>query len=214
MVHRNWGFYNSWSKNTTFVTSWITLWITAFYEKKAKVLCITLQHLKEFYCFIAKLMNKSYSSQWEFGQHFLNFRMKIHKNNHGRRIWYLWEFLKINSLLMWSSPESCNQIQKTHLNFIDLTIKHHAYSFDSCLCCANWSYLKDRWKANIENETALGPHVYQKGPPNRGGVGHAGVLWVIQWQSGLCKFSLNNFICHKLGILSFLLTNYCKLLSG
>ena len=26
-----------------------------------------------------------------------------------------------------------------------------------------------------KNETALGPHVYQKGPPNRGGVGHAGV---------------------------------------
>ena len=29
----------------------------------------------------------------------------------------------------------------------------------------------------IKNETALGPHVYQKGPPNRGGVGHAGVVW-------------------------------------
>ena len=25
------------------------------------------------------------------------------------------------------------------------------------------------------NETALGQHVYQKGPPNRGGVGHVGV---------------------------------------
>ena len=25
------------------------------------------------------------------------------------------------------------------------------------------------------NETTLGSHVYQKGPPNRGGVGHAGV---------------------------------------
>ena len=27
------------------------------------------------------------------------------------------------------------------------------------------------------------------------------------------KISLNNLICHKLGILSFLLTNYCHLLS-
>ena len=28
------------------------------------------------------------------------------------------------------------------------------------------------------------------------------------------KISRNNLICHKLGILSFLLTNYCQLLSG
>ena len=31
---------------------------------------------------------------------------------------------------------------------------------------------------------------------------------------GVWKISLNNLICHKLGILSFLLTNYCQLLSG
>ena len=35
------------------------------------------------------------------------------------------------------------------------------------------------------NETALGPHIYQKGPPNRGGVGHAGVGWVMQGWGGL-----------------------------
>ena len=39
--------------------------------------------------------------------------------------------------------------------------------------------------SNSKNETALGLHVYQKGPPNRGGVGHAGVVWVIQWWSWL-----------------------------
>ena len=27
----------------------------------------------------------------------------------------------------------------------------------------------------VDNETALGPHIYQKGPPNRSAVGHAGV---------------------------------------
>ena len=37
----------------------------------------------------------------------------------------------------------------------------------------------------------------------RGGVGHVGMGWAV-----------NNFICHKLGVLSFLLTNYCQLLSG
>ena len=35
------------------------------------------------------------------------------------------------------------------------------------------------------------------------GVGHVGVGWAV-----------NNFICHKLGVLSFLLTNYHQLLSG
>ena len=61
------GFIVHWSKNTSFVTICVTLWITAFYEEEAKVFCITLQHLKEFYHFIAKLMNKWHSSQWEFG---------------------------------------------------------------------------------------------------------------------------------------------------
>ena len=46
------------------------------------------------------------------------------------------------------------------------------------------------WK-DLENETALGPHVYQKGPPNTGGVGHAGVGWVMEgwgvsWMGGVC----------------------------
>ena len=36
----------------------------------------------------------------------------------------------------------------------------------------------------------------------RSGVGHVGMGW-----------GVNNFICHKLGVLSFLLTNYCQLLS-
>ena len=41
------------------------------------------------------------------------------------------------------------------------------------------------------NETALGPHVYQKGPPNRGGVGcHGGVGCDMQgcggsWRGGV-----------------------------
>ena len=43
----------------------------------------------------------------------------------------------------------------------------------------------DGEEVNIPNETALGPHVYQKGPPNRGGVGHAGVGWVMQGWCGL-----------------------------
>ena len=47
-----------------------------------------------------------------------------------------------------------------------------------------------------------------------GGVGYVRVVWVIQWWSGLRKVSLNNLSCHKLGVVSFLLTNYCKLLSG
>ena len=50
-----------------------------------------------------------------------------------------------------------------------------------------------------------------------GWVGHTVVRWVMQgwvggWSymgcSGVCKISLNNLICHKLGILFFLLTNY------
>ena len=52
-------------------------------------------------------------------------------------------------------------------------------------------------------------------------VGHAGVKWVMQGLDGshmvcsrVCKISLNNLICHKLDILSFLLTNYYQLLSG
>ena len=47
----------------------VTLWITAFYEKP-NIFCITLQYLKEFYHFTAKLMNKSHSPQWEFGNIF------------------------------------------------------------------------------------------------------------------------------------------------
>ena len=39
------------------------------------------------------------------------------------------------------------------------------------------------------------------------GVGHAGVGWGVENVT-------NNLICHKLGNLSFLLTNYCQLLSG
>ena len=39
-----------------------------------------------------------------------------------------------------------------------------------------------------------------------GWVHHTGV-------EGLSKYSLNNLICHKLGVLSFLLKNYCHLLS-
>ena len=55
----------------------------------------------------------------------------------------------------------------------------------------------------------------------RGGVGHVGVGWVIQGWGVSCragvgceKFPLNNLICHKLGVLCFLLKNYCQLLSG
>ena len=40
-----------------------------------------------------------------------------------------------------------------------------------------------------------------------GWVGDTGVEWAV-------KNSLNNLICHKLGVLSFLLKNYCQLLSG
>ena len=46
-----------------------------------------------------------------------------------------------------------------------------------------------------------------------GGVGHGGVGW-----GGVCHggvgWGVNNFICHKLGFLSFLLTNYYQLLYG
>ena len=42
--------------------------------------------------------------------------------------------------------------------------------------------------------------------------------WVMQGWGGSCRngvgWAVNNFICHKLGVLSFLLTNYCQLLSG
>ena len=105
-----------WNNITPFVTIWVTLWITAFYEEKAKVFYITLQHSKELCHFITKLMNKSHSPQWEFGQHFSNFGTKICKNRNGMRIWHLGEFLKMTPLLMWSTPESCKQIPETHLN--------------------------------------------------------------------------------------------------
>ena len=55
----------------------ITLWITVFYEEKAKLFCITLQYLKQLYCFIVKLVKKSHSPQWEVGQHFSNFGTKM-----------------------------------------------------------------------------------------------------------------------------------------
>ena len=42
-------------------------------------------------------------------------------------------------------------------------------------------------ESNIKNETALGLHVYQKRPPNRGGVGHVGVGWVMQGWGGSCR---------------------------
>ena len=41
-----------------------------------------------------------------------------------------------------------------------------------------------------------------------GGVVHAWVGWIIQGWGG------DNLICHKLGVLSFPLKNYCQLLSG
>ena len=49
-----------------------------------------------------------------------------------------------------------------------------------------------------------------------GGVGLGGlcrVWWVIQGVEWAVKV-FTNLICHKLGVLSFLLTNYCQLLSG
>ena len=51
----------------------------------------------------------------------------------------------------------------------------------------------------------------------QGGMGVGGVGWVnsihrVGW-SGVQKISLNNFY-HKLGTLSFLLTNHCQLFSG
>ena len=114
-------FMVHWSKNTPFVTIWVTLWTTAFCEEKAKVFYITLQHFKEFYHFIAKLVNKSHSPQWEFGQHFSNFGTKICKNRIGRRISHLWEFLKVTLLLMWGTPESCNRIPRSHLKEFEHT---------------------------------------------------------------------------------------------
>ena len=55
-----------------------------------------------------------------------------------------------------------------------------------------------------------------------GGVGHVGVGWGCLCRGGVChsgvewavKNLLNNLICHKLGVLSFVLKNYCQLLSG
>ena len=40
-----WDFLVYWSKNTSVVTIWVTLWITAFYEEKDKVFYITLKTL-------------------------------------------------------------------------------------------------------------------------------------------------------------------------
>ena len=42
------------------------------------------------------------------------------------------------------------------------------------------------------------------------GMCHVGVGWGVRCRGG---WAVNNFICHKLGFLSFLLTNY-QLLSG
>ena len=45
-----------------------------------------------------------------------------------------------------------------------------------------------------------------------------GVGWVMEGWGGVCDvgvgWAVNNFICHKLGFLSFLLTNYYQLLYG
>ena len=50
-----------------------------------------------------------------------------------------------------------------------------------------------------------------------------GVGWSVSWRGGVgwggvcdvgVEWAVNNFICHKLGVLSFLLTNYYQLLSG
>ena len=49
----------------------------------------------------------------------------------------------------------------------------------------------------------VGVEIGRVGCVIQGGVGHVGVGWAV-----------NNLICHKLGVLSFLLTNYCQLLSG
>ena len=56
----------------------------------------------------------------------------------------------------------------------------------------------------------------------QGWVGHVGMGWGGLYRGGVCctgvvgckKNSLNILICHKLGVLSFLLKNYCQLLSG
>ena len=51
-----------------------------------------------------------------------------------------------------------------------------------------------------------------------GRVCHAGVGYVMERWGEVCDvgvgWAVNNFICHKLGFLSFLLTNYYQLLSG
>ena len=47
----------------------------------------------------------------------------------------------------------------------------------------------------------------------RSGVGHEWVGWGEVFDVGV-GWAVNNFICHKLGFLSFLLTNYYQLLSG
>ena len=57
----------------------------------------------------------------------------------------------------------------------------------------------------------------------RGGVGSVMERWGMSWRGGVecggvCDvgvgWGVNNFIHHKLGFLSFLLTNYCQLLYG
>ena len=49
-------------------------------------------------------------------------------------------------------------------------------------------------------------------------MGHVGVRWGVVCHAGVghvgVGWAMNNFICHKLGFLSFLLTNYYQLLSG
>ena len=135
------------------MTIWVTLWITTFYEK-VKVFSITLQHLKEFQCFITKLINKSHSPQWEFGQHFSNFGTKICKNRIGRRIWHLWEFLKLTPLLMWSTPESCNRIPRSHLKSFSV--------YRSQLCSWLGTLLTNRYHCLLSSYSQRNNGIYQR----------------------------------------------------
>ena len=52
LEHKNGDFIVHWNKNTSFVTIWVTLWITAFYEKAKSILhhVVNSERVLLFYC--------------------------------------------------------------------------------------------------------------------------------------------------------------------
>ena len=75
------------------------------------------------------------------------------------------------------------------------------------LCRGRGEWVMQGWGWVMYEQGWVGYVGVEWGRLCRGGVHHTEMKWA-------AKFSLNNLMFHKLGVLSFLLKNYCQLFPG